>query len=135
MYTPDEFTRKFSHALFPRTTNRYGCVILHSYHFSLEEGLPQTRVLLWVYGEHLRAVLDNVVLAKYHCRNDWRTRKGTDIRDGVWYATRFASPQTSLLSLNAQETLALYRPRPVRSQACLPVAAQQLWLFELVPTG
>ena len=120
MYTPDEFTRKFSHALFPRTTNRYGCVTLHSYHFSIAEGLPQTRVLLWVYGEQLRAVLDNVVLAAYHCRYDWRTRKGTDIRDGVWYATRFASPQTSLLSLNAQETLALYRPRPVRSQAaCL----------------
>ena len=36
MYTPDELTRKFSHALFPRTTNRYGCVTLHSYHFYVE---------------------------------------------------------------------------------------------------
>jgi hypothetical protein len=135
MYTPDELTQKFSHALFPRTTNQYGCVTLHSYHFYIEEGLPKTRVLLWVYGEQLRAVLDNVVLAEYHCRYEWRTRKVTDIRDGVWYATRFASPQTSLLPFNAQETLVLYRPRSVRRQVRWPVSAQQLWLFELVPTG
>ncbi len=135
MYTPDELTRKFSHALFPRTTNQYGCVTLHSYHFYVEEGLPKTRVLLWVYGEQLRAVLDNVVLAEYHCRYDWRTQKVTGIRDGVWYATRFASPQTSLLPLNAQETLVLYRPRAVPHQTRLPVSAQQLWLFELVRTG
>lgn len=135
MYTPDELTHKFSHALFPRTTNQYGCVTLHSYHFYIEEGLSKTRVLLWVYGEQLRAVLDNVVLAEYHCRDDWRTRKVTDIRDGVWYATRFASPQTSLLPLNTQETLVLYRPMPVPHQTRLPVSAQQLWLFELVRTG
>ena len=135
LYTPDELTHKFSHALCPRTTNQYGCVTLHSYHFYIEEGLPKTRVLLWVYGAQLRAVLDNVVLAEYHCRYDWRTRKVTDIRDGVWYATRFASPQTSLLPFNAQETLVLYRPRPVPHHTRLPISAQQLWLFELVRTG
>jgi len=135
MYTPDELTRKFSQALFPRTTNQHGCVTLHSYHFYIEEGLPQTRVLLWVYGEQLRAVLDNVVLAEYHCRYDWRTRKVTNIRDGGWYATRFASLQTSLLPFNAQEPLVLYRPKPVRPQARLPFSAQQLWLFELVSAG
>jgi transposase len=135
MYTPDELIHKFSQALFPRTTNQHGCVTLHSDHFYIEEGLPKTRVLLWVYGEQLRAVLDNVVLAEYHCRYDWRTRKVTDIRDGVFYATRFASPQTSLLPLNAQETLVLYRPRSLRHQARLPVSTQQLWLFELVHTG
>jgi hypothetical protein len=32
LYTPDELTRKFARALFPRTTNRYGCVTVHSYH-------------------------------------------------------------------------------------------------------
>jgi hypothetical protein len=37
--------------LFPRTTNRYGCVTLHSYHFYVEEGLAHMRILLWVYGE------------------------------------------------------------------------------------
>ena len=47
--------------------------------------MPQTQVLLWVYGEQLRAVLDNVVLAEYHCRYDWRTRTVTESRDGVFY--------------------------------------------------
>jgi hypothetical protein len=40
MYAPEELARHFSQALFPRTTNRYGCVTLHSYHFYIEEGLP-----------------------------------------------------------------------------------------------
>ena len=61
MRTPDELERKFAHALLPRTTNRYGCVTLHRYHFSVEQGLPRTQVLLWVYGQDLRAVFDNVV--------------------------------------------------------------------------
>jgi len=38
MYTPAELSRQFSRALFPRTTNQYGCVTLHSYHFYVEEG-------------------------------------------------------------------------------------------------
>src|SRR5215831_8203212 len=78
LYTADELTRKFSRALFPRTTNRYGCVTLHSYHFYVEEGLPKTQVLLWVYGEQLRAVFDNAVIAEYRCRYDWRTHKVHD---------------------------------------------------------
>jgi len=41
---------------------------VESDHFYVEMGLPQTRVFLWVYGEQLRAVLDHVVLAEYHCR-------------------------------------------------------------------
>jgi transposase InsO family protein len=41
MYAPDELARSFSQALFPRTTNQYGCVTLHSYHFYVEEGLTQ----------------------------------------------------------------------------------------------
>lgn len=135
LYRQDELARKFSRALFPRTTNRYGCVTLHSYHFYVEEGLPKTQVLLWVYGEHLRAVLDHVVLAEYHCRYDWRARKVKDIRDGVFYPTRFASPQGSLIPLNAQESLVLYRPSSRIRQGRLPFPAQQLWLFELVHTA
>ena len=131
-YTQDELARKFSRALFPRTTNRYGCVTLHSYHFYVEAGLPQIQVFLWVYGEQLRAVLDHVVLAEYHCRYDWREHKVKDIRDGVFYATRFASPQGSLIPLTPQESLVLYRPKPMARQAHLPLPAQQLWLFELV---
>ena len=98
LYTPDELTRKFSQALFPRTTNQHGCVTLHSYHFYVEAGVPKTQILLWVYGEQLRAVLDHVVLAEYHCRYDWRDHKVHDIHDGVFYPTRFASPQGALLS-------------------------------------
>jgi transposase len=132
IFTQEELARKFSRALFPRTTNRHGCVTLHSYHFYVEAGLPQTQVFLWVYGEQLRAVLDPVVLAEYHCHYDGRTHKVKDIRDGVFYATRFASPQGSLVPLTPQESLVLYRPRTMVRQAQLPFPAQQLWLFELV---
>jgi hypothetical protein len=74
-YTPDELARKFSRALCPRTTNPYGCVTLPSYHCYVEEGLPKTQGLLWVYGEQLRALFDTVVIAEYRCRYDWRTHK------------------------------------------------------------
>jgi hypothetical protein len=105
-------------------TNRYVCVTLHSYHFYVEEGLPKTQVLLWVYGNELRAVFDNVVLAEYHCRYDLQHRHVKDIRDGRFYATRFASPQGLLIPLNPQESLVLYRPRPLMCQARLPFPAQ-----------
>jgi transposase len=132
IYTQEELARNFSRALFPRTTKRYGCVTLHSYHFYVEAGLPQTQVFLWVYGEQWRAVLDHVVLAEYHCRDDWREHKVKDIRDGVFYATRFASVQGALVPLTPQESLVLYRPRPMARQPQLPFPAQQLWLFALV---
>jgi hypothetical protein len=135
-YTPDELTRKFSRALFPRVTNPYGCGTLHSYQCYVEQGVPHTQVLLWVYGEQLRAVLDNIVLAEYHCRYDWRTRKVTEIRDGVFYPTRFASPQRMLLPLTPQESLILYRPTPPRRAGGRQVPRQQLLLFEFVhPTA
>jgi hypothetical protein len=35
IYSQDGLAQKFSRALFPRTTNCYGCVTLHSYHFYL----------------------------------------------------------------------------------------------------
>jgi hypothetical protein len=114
IYSPADLDRKFARALFPRTTNRYGCVTLHSYHFYVEQGLPQTQVLLWVYGEQLRAVFENVVLAEYHCKYDGRAQQVTDIRDGVFSPTRFASPQRTLLPLNPQESLILYRPQGQR---------------------
>jgi hypothetical protein len=135
LYTPDELERKFARALFPRITNRYGCVTLHRYHFYVEAGLPKTQVLLWVYGNEVRAVFDNVVLAAYHCRYDLRDRKVRDIRDGSFPPTRFASIQGALLPLNPQESLVLCRPKPLIHQARLPLPAQQLWLFERVETA
>jgi transposase InsO family protein len=135
LYTPDELERKFARALFPRTTNRYGCVTLHSYHFYVEEGLPKTQVLLWVYGHELRAVFDNVVLAEYRCHYDLRDRRVKDIQDGRFYTTRFASDQGSLIAPDHADTVVLYRPRPLMRQARLPFPAQQLWLFERMQTA
>jgi transposase InsO family protein len=132
LYTSDELMRKCSQALFPRTTNPYGCVTLHSHHCYVEPGVPHTQVLLWVYGEQLRAMLDNVVLAEYHCRYNWRTRKVTEMRDGVFYPTRVASPQGMLIPLTPQESLILYRPTSPRRPAGERVSRQQLLLFELV---
>jgi hypothetical protein len=101
----------------------------------VEEGGPQTQVLLWVYGHELRAVCANVVLAEYHCRYDQREGKVKAIRDGSFPATRFASSQGSLIPRNPQEALVFYRPTPLPRQARLPCAAQQLWLFERVRTA
>ena len=126
---PQELDQKFAHALFPRITNRYGCVTLHRYHFYVEQGLPQTQVLLWVSGEELRAVFDTVVLAEYHCRYDVRQGKVTDIRDGRFAPTRFASPQGALLPFNPQECCVVYRPQSWSHRPVLPCPAQQLWLF------
>jgi transposase InsO family protein len=135
LYSQEELARHFSHALFPRTTNRHGCVTLHSYHFSVEEGLPQTQVLLWVSGEQLRAVFENVVLAEYHCRYDWRDRKVKNVHDGVFYPARFASPQGTLIPLTPQDSLVVYRARSPRHPPRRRSSAQQLLLFEVVPAG
>jgi len=76
--------------------------------------------------------LDHVVLAEYHCRYDWRDHKVKDIHDGVFYPTRFASPQGTLLPLNPHEALVLYRPTARTSQVPRLGASQQLWLFALL---
>jgi putative transposase len=134
-YLPDELARRFATMLFPRTTNRYGCVTLHSYHFYVEEGLPQTQVLLWVYGEQLRAVFEDVVVAEYHCRYDGQTRKVHDIRDGVVYPTRFLSPQGPLIPLNAREVIVVYRPPSPRPPGVSALGGRQLLLFARASAG
>ena len=55
-----------------------------------------------------------------------------DIYDGVFYPTRFASPQGSLLPLNPHEAWVLYRPKSLTPQVPRPRSSPQLWLFELV---
>ena len=133
LYSTEELERKFSRALFPRVTNRYGCVTLHSYHFYVEEGLPKTKVLLWVYGNELRAVFEAMVLAEYACRYDVRDRKVKDIRDGRFYRhDALISDQYALIPLSPDESLVIYRPGSAPRQARLPFPAQQLWLFERV---
>ena len=134
-YTPEELARACSHAVFPRMTNRYGCVTLHRDHCSVEAGLPQTPVWLWVAGESLRAAFENVVLAEYRCRYDWRDRQVKDIQGGSFYPTRFASPQGTLIPLTPQESLVVYRPQAPRRRVPRPAATRQLLLFEILPTG
>ena len=128
--TPEELERKFFHALFARTTNRYGGVTLHHYHFYVERGLPKTPVLLWVHGDQVRAVFDSVVLAAYHGRYNPRNGKVSDLRDGVFYATRFAALQGELIPFNPQNSLVLFRPPSQRRQGRLLLPVQQLWLLE-----
>ena len=135
IYPVEELNRHFAHDLFPRTTNPYGCVTLHYYHFYVEQGLPTTQVLLWLSGEQLRAVFDNVVVAEYRCHYNWRTRKVEAIREGVFYPTRHVSSQGALIPFNPQESLVLYRPRSGRHHARKAIPSQQLSLFEWISTA
>jgi hypothetical protein len=114
---------------------RYGCVRLHRYHFSIEEGLPHTRVLLWVSAEPWRAVYETAVLAAYHCHDDWRDQHVKDIRDGMWYATRFASPQGALIPLTPQDSRVVYHSPPGRRRRPHRSPPQPLALFEWEHTG
>jgi hypothetical protein len=78
-------------------------------------------------------VFENVVLAEYYCRYDLRDGKVKDIRDGHYFPhDDYASDQYSLIPLNPQESLVLYRQPSAPRQARLPFPAQQLWLFELL---
>jgi transposase InsO family protein len=135
LYAPDELARQFSHALFPRTTNRHGCVTLHRDHCSVEEGLPHTQGLLWVAGTQVRAMCEGVVLAEYHCRDDWRDRRVTAIGAGVFHPTRVASPQGQLIPLTPAGSVVVYRPRAPGRQAAPGSSTPQLLLFEVVQTG
>jgi transposase InsO family protein len=135
VYTPEELARHFAQAVLPRTTNRYGCVTLHSYHFYVAEGLPQTQVLLWVAGEQLRAVFENVVLAEYRCRYDWREHQVQDIRDGVFYPTHFASRQGRLIPLTPHDSIVVYRTKSPKHRMSQVSPPPQLLLFEVVATG
>jgi hypothetical protein len=110
-------------------------VTLHSYHFYLEEGLLRTQVLLWVSGEQLRATFEHVVLAESRCHDAWRDHKVAAIREGVFYPTRFAPPQGTLLPLTPQECMVVYHARSSRRRARHRLPAQQSLLFEVVPTG
>jgi hypothetical protein len=134
-YTPEALARPFAQAVLPRTTNRHGCVTLHSDHFSGEEGLPRTQVLLWVSGEQLRAVFENVVLAEYRCRDDWREHHVRDIREGRFYPTRFASRQGRLIPLTPQESMVIYRAKSPKRRMPHASPPPQLLLFEVVATG
>jgi hypothetical protein len=128
---PQELTRKFAQALFVRTTNRYGCVTLHHSHFYVDDGVPQTPILLWVAGEELRAVYDHVLLAEYACHYDLRTGTVTRLRLGQWYPSPFAARQAqgALLARTPQDSMIVSRPPAVRRSAMGRLRAKQLGLF------
>jgi hypothetical protein len=50
----------------------------------------------------------------YRCCYDWRTCKVKDLRDGVFYPTRYASLQGVPLPLDPHASLMLYRPQSGR---------------------
>jgi hypothetical protein len=95
------------------------------------------RGLSCLRGKLARAVLrggdggNTVSLLDY----DWRDRIVKDVGEGVFYPTRFASPQGTLIPLTPQESLVLYRAKPPRDRAPCIAPAQQLLLFELIPIG
>ena len=128
---PQELARKFAHALFRRTTNRYGCVTLHRSHFYVDQGLTQTPVLLWVAGEDLRAVYDHVLLAEYACHYDLRTHQVTHLRLGQWYPSPFAARQAqgALVERTPRDSIVVSRPPSVRRQAAGLLRVEQLGLF------
>jgi hypothetical protein len=76
----------------------------------------------------------DAVWAKYHCRYDWRDRRVKDIRQGVFYPTRFAAPQVTLPPLTPQDSLVIYRARAKRQVPMQP-PTPPLLLFEVVPTA
>ena len=125
-----ELTRKFAQALFVRTTNRYGCVTLHRSHFYVDQGLPQTPVLLWVAGEDLRAVYEHVLVAEYVCHYDLRTGTVTRLRLGQWYPSPFAARQAQgvLLERTPQDSRIVSCPSAVRRPTA-SLRAEQLGLF------
>ncbi len=103
--------------------------------FYVEQGFPTTPVLLWLSGDQLRAVCENVVVAEYRCHYDWRRRHVTNIRDGVFYLTRYASSQGALIPFNPQESRVLYRPPSGKRRRPQTFPTQQLLLFEWIPSA
>jgi transposase InsO family protein len=129
---PQDLARKFAHALFVRTPNRYGCVTLHRFHFYVDQGLAQMPVCLWVTGEDLRAVYDHVLLAEYTCHYDLRTGTVTRLHLGHWYPSPFAASevQGTLLERTPQDSLIVVRPPSGRRPPGDALRIEQLGLFE-----
>jgi hypothetical protein len=88
-----------------------------------------------VSGEQLRAVFEHVLLAEYHCHYDWQHHQVEEIRPGVFYPTRFASRQSTLIPFTPQDSVVVYRARRPRRRAPRSPSRQQVLLFEVVSTG
>jgi hypothetical protein len=135
LYAEAALAQQFARALFPRTTNRHGCVTLPHSHGSVAEGVSQTQVLRWVSEEQLRAVWDSLVLAEYHGRYDGHTQPVRAMCPGTLHATRVAAPPGAFSPRQAEESVVVSRPKMPRRQVSLSVSAQPMWLCELVHTA
>jgi hypothetical protein len=110
----------------------YGGGTLQSYHCYVAAGVPKTQVPLGVYGAQVRTLWNQVLLAEYRCRSDWRTHQVQDRRAGRVYPTRCVPPQGTLLPFHPQEFLVRDRPQAGRYPARTPFPPQQSLLFERV---
>ena len=92
-------------------------------------------MLLWVSGEDLRAVYDQVLVAEYHCHYDLRTRQVTHLRLGQWYPSPFAARQAqgTLVERTPQDARIVVRPPTGRRPAA--VQAEQLGLWATVQSA
>ena len=61
--------------------------------------------------------MENVVLAAYHGRDDWQDHQVKDVHGGMFYPTRVASPQGTLIPFTPQESLVVYRHQSPRRRA------------------
>jgi len=59
----------------------------------------------------------------------------TAVRDGVFYATRFASPQGTLIPLTPENSGVVQRAWAFRHQVLRASPARQLGLFDVAQTG
>src|SRR5438046_2776823 len=69
---------------------------------SLNKEYTMSQPLIRPFNNSLEQ-LSGSELAEYHCRYDGQDRHVKEIRDGVFFATQFASPQGALIPLKAQE--------------------------------
>lgn len=88
-------------------------------------------MLLWVTGEELRAVYDQVLLAEYTCQYDLRTGTVSRLGLGQWYPSPFAARQAQgvLLERTPQDSVIVVRSPAGRRQGTHPGPNEQLGLF------
>jgi len=118
---PQELDQKFAHA----SSRAYQSLWLRHVaplSFYVEQGLPQTPVLLWVSGEELRAVFDTVVLAEYHCHYDLRPWQSDGHSRRSLCSNAFCSPQGALLPSILRNVRGVIAPSP-GAPACIALSS------------
>ena len=129
LHTPDELERKFARALFPRTTNRYGCVTFTATTSMWKRACRKPRCCCGSMAMPCGRCSTPWSLAEYHCHYDLRDRHVTDIREGGFCPP--ALPRTKAPCCRSLRTNPWScSPEALLRLARRPVPTQQLWLFE-----